>query len=440
MYGNLVKNTICAGLILALGACGLFSDEKIKLEGERLSVLSGSAKLQPDYPEGKVKIKLPEPVRNPRWSQDGGNSEHIMGHLAASSRLKKFWDAGFGEGSSKRDMLIAKPIIAHRVVFAIDADAIVTARRLDSGDQIWKKRLKPRNEDDKSSSMKGAGLAYFGKKIYATTGFGGVFALDMLTGRELWRYDAGMPIRIAPTANADKLFVQTIDNTLIALNSISGEEVWRYKTKTEDTTLVGGAAPAYSPYLDVVIAAFSNGELRAFKSSTGTPLWADNLISRKRNNSLANIAAIKADPVIDNDKIFAIGNSDILAAIDLKTGMRIWEREVSGTNQPWVAGQYLYVLSDNNELLALNKNDGKIIWNTEIPNVNDKPGEFAVGPILVNNRLLVPTSDGHVFSISPYNGKLIGFINIDEDIDMAPIVADGVVIFTTNEAEMLAYK
>ena len=140
MYGNLMKNTICAGLILALGACGLFADEKIKLEGERLSVLSGSSKLQPDYPEGKVKIKLPEPVRNPRWSQEGGNSEHVMGHLSAASRLKKFWDAGFGEGSSKRDMLIAKPIIAHRVVFAIDADAIVTARRLDSGDKIWKKR------------------------------------------------------------------------------------------------------------------------------------------------------------------------------------------------------------------------------------------------------------------------------------------------------------
>ena len=84
-----------------------------------------------------------------------------------------------------------------------------------------------------------------------------------------------------------------------------------------------------------------------------------------------------------------------MAAIDLRTGARVWEKELGSNNQPWIAGQYMYVLSDNNELLALNKNDGKIIWNTTIPNVNDKPGEFAVGPVLANNRLLVPTSDGH---------------------------------------------
>ena len=69
MYGNLMKSTICAGLMMALGACGLFADEKIKLEGERLSVLSSSAKLQPDFPEGKVKIKLPQPQKNSRWTR-----------------------------------------------------------------------------------------------------------------------------------------------------------------------------------------------------------------------------------------------------------------------------------------------------------------------------------------------------------------------------------
>lgn len=440
MNGKMIKILVCTAVVITLGACGMFGDEKIKLEGERVSVLGSSAKLQPDYPEGKVRIKLPEPQRNPRWTQEGGNAAHAMSHLDTNTKLKKFWEASFGEGSSKRDLLIAKPIIAHRVVFAIDADAKVTARRLDNGKEIWSKRLKPLNKDDKSSSMKGAGLAYFGKKIYATTGFGGVFALDMVTGREIWRFDAQTPIRIAPTADADKLFVQTIDNTLIALNSISGEEVWRYKTNEEITTLVGGASPAYSPYLDVVVAAFSNGELRAFKSSTGTPLWADSLISRKRNNSLANITTIKANPVIDGDRVYAIGNSEVLVAIDLRTGARVWEREVSGTNQPWIAGQFMYVLSDEFDLLALEKETGKIIWNTKIPLVKETVGAFAMGPVLANNRLLVPTSDGHIFAISPYNGKVLGFINIDEDIEMAPIVAEGVVLFTTNDAEMLAYR
>lgn len=104
--------------------------------------------------------------------------------------------------------------------------------------------------------MKGAGLAEFNKKIYATTGFGGVFCLDMTTGKELWRKDYEAPIRIAPTVGANRVFVQTFDNTLIALNAESGEEIWKITNDFENTTLVGGASPAYNPDLDVVIAAF----------------------------------------------------------------------------------------------------------------------------------------------------------------------------------------
>ena len=81
MYGNLMKSTICAGLMMALGACGLFADEKIKLEGERLSVLSSSAKLQPDFPEGKVKI-----CRTVRKSNFNG----VMSSIEA---VESFWAA-----------------------------------------------------------------------------------------------------------------------------------------------------------------------------------------------------------------------------------------------------------------------------------------------------------------------------------------------------------
>lgn len=187
------------------------------------------------------------------------------------------------------------------------------------------------NKDDNSVAMKGAGLAEFNKKIYATTGFGGVFCLDMTTGKELWRKDYEAPIRIAPTVGANRVFVQTFDNTLIALNAESGEEIWKITNDFENTTLVGGASPAYNPDLDVVIAAFSNGELRAFKASTGTPLWVDLLVSKKRTNSLSNITAIKANPVIDGDRVYAVGYNSILAAIDLRTGARVWEKNWAAT-------------------------------------------------------------------------------------------------------------
>lgn len=443
MYSVAYKRLLLVSVCVMLTACGLFGKDKINLEGERIPVLDGQTSIQPDYAPEEVKIVLPKPILNKSWSQSGGNSEHAMGHLLTNHKLKEKWDAGFGEGASHRDFLIAAPVIANKVVFAIDSDGIVSAHRLDSGKQIWKKRLKPLNKEDKSVAMKGAGLAVMDKKVYATTGFGGVFALDMVTGKKIWRYDSETPIRIAPTVANNKIIIQTMDNLLITLDANDGQEIWRYKSPLEATTLVGGASPAYSPNQDVIIAAFSNGELRAFKASTGSPLWSDILVSRKRTNSLANINTIKANPVIDNDRIYAIGNNNVLVAIDLRSGARIWEREIGSTNQPWVAGKYLFVLSNELDLFAIENANGKIVWNTKIPtgeDVDAKVGVFASGPILTDNRLLVTTSNGYAFAISPYTGKILSFISTDDGVELPPVVANGVTILTTNDAELLAYR
>lgn len=443
MYLTTYKRLAVCGLAIALSACGLFSKDKVQLDGERISVLRESAMLSPDFEANQVKITLPKPYTNTKWAQSGGNSQHMMGHLLSSNKLKKYWDSGFGEGNSKRDYLLASPVIAYKVVFTIDATAKVKAFRLDDGKEIWSKRVKPLNKDEKTVSMKGAGLAEFDKKIYVTTGFGGVFALDMLTGEQLWRYDNPAPIRIAPTVAAGKVFAQTIDNTLIAIDATNGEELWRYKTSIEATTLVGGASPAYDPEQDVVIAAFSTGELRALKASTGSSLWGDLLVSRKRTNTLANINGIKANPVIDGEIVYALGHSNILTAIDLRSGNRIWEKEIGGINQPWIVGKYMYVLSNDFDLIAMEKASGKIIWNTNIPvniDEDERAGLFANGPILANNRLIVSTSNGYVFAISPYDGKIMGYITLSDGVEVSPIVADNITVFTTNDADIVAYK
>lgn len=443
MRGKMTVKITTAAACLLVASCGLFSEDKIKLDGERISVLDTDTKLRPDYRPGAFKVVLPHPHTNKSWSQSGGNSVHRMEHLQTGSQLKGFWESSFGTGNSGRDFLISEPIIAYKVAFAIDADATVSAYRLDSGERIWKQRLKPLVKEDKSTALKGVGLAEYKRKIYATTGFGGVFALDMTTGKKIWFYNAEMPIRIAPTVANDKVLIQTIDNTLIALNAASGEEEWRYKSAMEQTTLVGGASPAYDPAQDLIVAAFSNGELRAFKGSTGSPLWSDWLAAHARTNSLANINAIKANPVIAGNVVFAAGHNDILVAIDVRTGTRIWERDIGSTNQPWVAGKMLFVLSTNNDLLAMEAETGKIVWSTKIPlgtSSDDKTGVFLSGPVLADNRLLVATSSGYAFAVSPYTGRIMSFVALDDGVEVSPVVADGITLLTTNDAELVAYK
>ena len=134
--------------------------------------------------------------------------------------------------------------------------------------------------------------------------------LSSKTGNPVWYYETKNPIRIAPTVGGNMVLAQTIANELLAIDATTGKELWHYESEAEGTTLVGGANPAYDVEQDLIVAAFSNGELRAFKASTGSPLWADWLYSSKKSTPLASINTIKANPVIGKSLVFAAGHSN----------------------------------------------------------------------------------------------------------------------------------
>lgn len=437
------KNVLITLIAAGLSGCSLFGDDKPSVEGERITVLNNETIVRPDYARDAVKIALPRPHRNNEWSQSGGSSSHLTGHLESGNQLQGFWQSSFGEGTSKRDFLISTPVVAQKVVFTIDTEGLVSAKRLDSGETIWERKVKPVNREDKNIAIKGAGIAAANNLVYITTGFGGVFALDMVTGNPVWYFEADNPIRIAPTAGSDMVLIQTIANKLVALDAQKGTELWHYESEAEGTTMVGGASPAYDEEQDLIVAAFSNGELRAFKASTGSPLWADWLYSSRKSTPMAAINTIKANPVIAGNTVFAAGHSHVMTAIDVRTGNRIWQRDISASSQPWVAGDYMFVVANNSDLIAVENATGRIVWSTKIPlgtEDDNKTGAFISGPVLTDNRLLVTTSTGYAFAVSPYTGKILSYVDLEQPIETSPVVADGITILTTNDAELYAYQ
>ncbi len=100
-------------------------------------------------------------------------------------------------------------------------------------------------------------------------------------------------------------------------------------------------------------------------------------------------------------------------------------------------------MTNDFDLIALNKQNGKIVWNTAIPRGDDydeKNGVFASGPILADNRLIVTSSNGYIFSVSPYTAESLSYVSADEGIELPPVMAAGTTLFTTNDADIVAYK
>ncbi len=425
---------------LMLSGCGLggfFSDgDPPPLEGERISVMELQQSLEPDDPVLEAQgLITPDEWKNEFWPQVGGYPNHSMQNLALGKQLERAWSADIGDGATDELPLITQPIIVDGRIFTLDTESNLTAFDIEKGKKLWRTEVMDENEDDPVIS---GGIASSGGLLYVTNGFNEVLAVNPNDGAIIWRRAIPAPSRAAPTVMDERIFVTTLDSRLLALDANDGRVLWEYAGLSDEAALVGAASPAANQ--DIVVPVFSSGEITALRIENGSVAWSDNLSNIRGLGGLSAITDIRALPVIDKGIVVAISFSGRLVAIDERTGTRIWQREISGSQTPWMSGNHLFVLSSNNQLIALGRDTGSVRWVTELPRFDDDDPIVFNGPVLAGGRLILAGTDGRVVEVSPENGKILGEWDAGGTVGVSPIVAGGSLYLLTNDGTLSAYR
>lgn len=425
---------------LALSGCGGGKKNEEAFEGERIPVLAFERQIEPDLRIQDTDVVLPSPRINPDWPQAGGYPGHAMQHLGLGQNLKRAWRTSIGDGTTDRKWLTASPVVAGGKVFTIDSDAVVTAMDARTGRKLWSREVHRKGE--KKHASFGGGVAYADGRIFASTGYGIIAALEAETGGEIWREFLTVPLRGAPTVADGQVYVHTYDNQLYALTAATGDILWDHVGIVEVAGILGSASPAVSG--GTVVAAYSSGELVALTVENGRVTWSDTLTRRGAMTPLASLNDIDGHPVIDRGQVFAASHAGRMVAIDLRTGERLWERNIGSLHTPWVAGDYLYLVTEDNEVVCLNRDNGRVRWVRQLQNFKDRedrkgPLQWA-GPVLAGDRLIVTSSHGFALSISPYTGEILSGMELSDKSFLAPIVADGTLYILTNDGDLLALR
>ncbi len=430
---------------LSLGACETFDQfitpgKKIDIRGERVSVLPGARVIEADPKLANDAVKLPKPVLNTEWPQPGGYADNVMHHLSASGELERAWSTGVGAGSSTSSRLTASPVISGGKIYALDSEVQVTAYDAKSGDQAWSVDLTPDDEDAEDGF--GGGIAVDGGRVFVSTGFGFVVALDASNGKEIWRRAATVPFRAAPVVNGGRVFVSTQENQMLALAADDGRVLWDHRGIAESAGILGSNSAAVSG--DLVVVPYTSGELFALNVRNGRAAWSDTLARSGGLTPLSTLADISGRPVIDRGLVFANSHAGRLVAIDIRTGERVWTIDVGGTQRPWVVGDYVYVITDDAKVMCVRRADGRVRWIHQLdafrnPDARTGPISWS-GPVLVSDRLVAVSSEGYAVSISPYTGEVLGQIDIPDKAFIAPIVADNTVYILTDDARLTALR
>lgn len=426
-----------------------------KLRGERLSVMTIDETLRIDDTLKTVPVVLPAPYRNTEWPEPGGYASNAMYHLEASGPLRQIWSQDAGKASDASSRLTAAPVVADGRIFVLDSAAHVYAFDAGSGNPLWDKSMVPEGKDNSymfgllgdngkldPSKGFGGGVAFDNGKIFVTSGFGQVIALDARSGKRLWMQDLGVPIVNAPAANGGRVFVSTQENHFYALAQDDGRRLWDHQGISESAGILESTSAAVAG--EYVMAPYSSGEIYALRVQNGRPAWNDILNHSGVSTALSELDDIAGRPVVDRDVVYGISHSGVMAAIGLNTGERLWTRDIGGIHTPWAAGDYVFVLTTDEQLICLTRKEGRVKWIHQLQRWNDpdeKSGAIVwAGPVLVSDRLVVVSSNGVAAAISPYTGELLGKMEIPSGTYISPVVANGTMYLYTSNAELVALR
>jgi|tagenome__1003787_1003787.scaffolds.fasta_scaffold20970173_3 outer membrane protein assembly factor BamB len=428
---------------LAASGCGVFKKgkaAKTPVLGQRIAVLTSEGDVQVDPATAALPMTLPDPVANTEWAQPGGNASKSMGHLALGTALGRAFTVQAGRGSSLTARLASAPVVANGRVFTIDTLGAVRAFDARSGAQVWASQTP--DERGSEASLYGGGIAYDNGRIYATNGLGFVAALDARNGGIVWKVRPGGPLRGAPSIANGAIYVVSQDNQIYALNEADGSTNWSEAASVEIAGIFGSASPAVGQ--GTVVAGFSSGELNAYRYENGRQVWQDALQRTSIRTSVSSLSDIDADPVIDNGQVFAVGQGGRMVALELTTGQRMWELNIGGIDTPWVAGDWVFVITADAKLLCISRQNGHIRWINQLPQFQKakaKKGELEYsGPVLAGGRLIVTGSTGVVVNVDPTTGSFQSQTNVGAPISLAPVVANSTLYIYDDRAQLHAFR
>jgi outer membrane protein assembly factor BamB len=470
---RVLKVALLSGIAVALAGCstvrgalpfGLGQDKEPQAtasEGQRISVLEFEQALVPSAALSGRDFFIPGPRAAIAWTQPGGNAENAVEHVIAAPDFTVAWRRGIGTGSSHTRQIMSPVVADNGRVFVLDGESTVSALDAGTGAQAWRTSIKPAEDSRRTGFLGmggpsggggfGGGVAVGSGKVFVSSGYRTVTAIDQASGAVIWTTPVDVPIHGAPTVSGSRVFVVDVENQIQAFDTATGRQDWSYRGIPEPARLLRASSPAVTG--DTVIAPFSSGEVVALRASTGQALWQQVLSRTSRTSALSEIRDIAGRPVISRGVVYAVSHSGVLSAMDIRSGQPKWAPlPIAGVNAPLPVGDVIYVVSKDGELTVINRETGQIYWTRDLNEgrVRQEGGMFGFfdrtvrpiwsGPLMASNRLVLTNSDGELVAFDPKTGTQTASLRLGAPIYIAPAAYNGALYVLTDKGDLVSIR
>jgi outer membrane protein assembly factor BamB len=180
------------------------------------------------------------------------------------------------------------------------------------------------------------------------------------------------------------------------------------------------------------------------RAASGAVAWGDSLASARGRTSMVDLSTVRGLPAIKDGRVYAIGFGGLMLALDLRSGRRLWERDVASSETPWLAGDWIFIVSQDAQVAAISRTDGAVAWLTQLDRFeNMEKQKYPIrwlGPVLAGDRLVLVGSNASLVALDPVTGAVLGKQELSDHASVSPVVAGGTMFVITDDAKLTALR
>lgn len=389
------------------------SEKKVPLEGKRDSVDISQNEIANS--KSNEKVILGDTINPQSCTQPFYGVTHAYDPVKYSCKFQNAWTASLSNHSSNDYFATSNPICVNNTIYCIDQNGYLNA--IKSGKKLWSVIT----SQAKSSGQSGAALLYHNGKLYCSTSYAELMCIDSKNGKILWRKNLPSICKGDALSQEDNIiFALCFDNTLIAIDIVNGNTIWTHSGLSNNTGFTGTASVAIDE--KHVYVGYTSGDIYALNKNTGEQIWNAFLSKFSLDNVLSQIAHPRACPLLHNNMVIFTSQNGQIAAFNKQDGKIIWEQNCGGLSTPMISGNSLFVIDGNNQCCCLSADSGKFKW---IIQLDVKNHSSRYGCVLTSNGIVAISLLGECFVIDAYSGKIKSKFAFKDDILSNPVVVDG---------------
>ena len=230
---------------------------------------------------------------------------------------------------------------------------------------------------------------------------GVVYAHDLISGDLKWTKELEDVVLSEILITSTGVFIQTSSDVLYGLDLQNGETQWSKKAQAPLLSIRGTAKPVI--FEGLIFTSFSNGRLAAVRALDGIQLWEKPISRLKGSTELEKLMDADSVAIPINEDVFAANYNGSLTRFNIRGGDKIFSVDHSTLKPIVLHNNTIISINTDEEILGFNAINGTEIWRSQ-----KFKNRSITDLVLYDDQIYFGDFEGYIHKINPENGMITG--------------------------------